>query len=149
MYEIYIHTRVTEYTWLNSRLIIRSGIRMFGFTQRRVVPRLPWAPIPASYYCHGIFLSFFLLFFPSPFIHSFVRSFVRSFVCLFLFFSSPIFAGKRDYFRVCARFDTFDPTGHQLSRNLSPRIFRFYETRRWRGGKTGRWISTCRYSERG
>lgn len=109
-----VRMRVTEYTWLNSWLIIRSGIRMFGFTQRRVVSRLPWAPIPASCYCHGIFLSFFLLFFP----HSFIRSFVRSFVCLFVSFFPSFFAGKRDYFRVCARFDTFDPTGHRVSNCL-------------------------------
>lgn len=105
-----VRMRVTEYTWLNSWLIIRSGIRMFGFTQRRVVSRLPWAPIPASCYCHGIFLSFFLLFFP--------HSFIRSFVCLFVSFFPSFFAGKRDYFRVCARFDTFDPTGHRVSNCL-------------------------------
>lgn len=107
-----VRMRVTEYTWLNSWLIIRSGIRMFGFTQRRVVSRLPWAPIPASCYCR-----YFSLLFPS-FFSPFIHPFVRSFVCLFVSFFPSFFAGKRDYFRVCARFDTFDPTGHRVSNCL-------------------------------
>lgn len=142
-----VRMRVTEYTWLNSWLIIRSGIRMFGFTQRRVVSRLPWAPIPASCYCHGIFLSFFLLFFP----HSFIRSFVRSFVCLFLFFppflrgNTIIFAYARDSTLLIQR-DIECPTLEKFADIPFPAFVK-------PGGKNGqeRWIqrSTSKYSERG
>lgn len=129
--------RVTEYTWLNSWLIIRSGIRMFGFTQRRVVPRLPWAPnsrlvlLPRYF---SLLFSFFFFFF-----HSFIRSFVRSFVCLFLFFPS-FFCGETRLFsrmRAIRHFWSDGTSSVQLSRNLSLRIFRFRLLWNARGKKTG------------
>lgn len=90
---------------------------------------------------------YFSLLFPS-FFSPFIHPFVRSFVCLFVSFFPSFFAGKRDYFRVCARFDTFDPTGHRVSNCLEIcgySVSSFCKTRRWEEKTLARTMDTAIY----